>query len=347
MHKKYKILVAEDQNQNVLILQKILSTEKYELTVADNGFEAINALEKFVPDLILLDVMMPEMDGFTTIQNIKSNPLYNKIPIIFLTSQREADSISKGFDYGAVDYVFKPFNAKELLSRISTHIEISELRNNLEQQVENRSIEIIKMHKNLLATHQELIFRLGQAAEFRDNETGLHIQRIGHYANVIAIDMGMSENKAQQIKTASIMHDVGKIGIPDEILLKPGKLTLEEFDQIKKHTTIGYELLSGIESDLIKEAANIAISHHEKWDGSGYPKGLAGETIPLSGRIVAIVDVFDALTSERPYKEAWSNERAVDLIREQKGKHFDPKIVDLFLANLNKILEIKKKHIDT
>jgi len=303
-------------------------------------------LKTVIPDLILLDIVMPVMDGFTMMKNLKLTAGIKDIPVIFLTFQSEPQYMNKGFDLGAVDYIFKPFNSKELLARVRIHVENSQLRNNLEKQVEERSKEIIEMHKELVATHQEMMFRLGRAAEFRDNETGDHIRRIGLYAKCLAVALDLPPTRVSQLEVASMMHDVGKIGIPDHILLKPGKLSQAEFEQMKQHTIIGYELLSNIDSELISKAAEVAICHHEKWDGSGYPYGLSGEAIPISGRIVAVADVFDALTSARPYKEAWSSEDAVDLIREQRGKHFDPCIVDIFMNHMGEIMEIKEMYED-
>ena len=341
-----KILIAEDQVQNIAILKKVLIPQNYQLMIANNGREALELLAKEIPDLILLDIMMPEMDGFETIQNIAKIPGTENVPIIFLTSQTEPENITRGFELGAVDYIYKPFNARELLARIKTHMENARLRNHLEKEVEKRSGEIIEMHKELSIAYREIIIRLGLAAEYRDNETGLHIQRIGLFAAFLAEKLGRDQAKTRVLKTAAMMHDVGKIGIPDEILLKPGKLTPEEFDLMKKHTTIGFHLLDNIHSDLTKESAQIALTHHEKWNGTGYPHGLSGNDIPLGGRLTALVDVFDALTSHRPYKEPWPVEKAVQLIRDESGKHFDPEIVDIFLINLDGILEIKNRKIE-
>ncbi|MES0490056.1 MAG: HD domain-containing phosphohydrolase [Leptospirales bacterium] len=220
------------------------------------------------------------------------------------------------------------------------------LQSNLEGLVEQRSIEVIELYKKLLLAHDAVIYTLARAAEYRDNETGTHIKRIGEFSKIIAHKMGFTEHDAVIIGKASLMHDVGKIGIEDRILLKPGQLIPEEFEIMKTHTTIGEGLLHGVGSELTNVAAEIAISHHEKMDGTGYPYGLKGDNIPLGGRIVSVVDVFDALTSNRPYKEAWSNEKATDLIRKQKGKQFDPKVVDAFFSSLNDILAIKEKMPD-
>jgi len=347
-----RILLAEDQPRNVAILQKILPSDRYNLVVSESGKETLAVLgdraaqneEHF--DLILLDIMMPEMDGFETIKAIRSLPSAAEIPVIFLTSQREPEFIARAFDLGAVDYVFKPFNSRELLARVHTHLENARLRNRLMQEVERRSGEIIQMHKNLLALHHEMLIRLGMASEYRDNETGMHIQRIGHFSKCIGLELGLNLVRANQLEVSAVMHDVGKIGIPDSILLKPGKLTPEEFDQMKRHTLIGHNLLSNINSELVKEAALIALGHHEKWDGTGYPNGLSGNQIPLSSRIVAIVDVFDALTSERPYKRAWTIDEATALIKSESGRHFDPAVVAGFMNRLDEIIEIKNRYAD-
>ena len=340
------VLIVDDNPNNLLLLEKMLSREGYSVLKAHNGIEAIEVLEHNRPHLILLDVMMPELDGYETCKILKEADKTRLIPVIFLTAKTEQEDITKGFEVGAVDYVIKPFRYKELLSRVKTHIEITKLRSDLESKVEERTADLQKALEKLETSHVEILNRLGRAAEFRDNETAMHLYRMSHYSAVIAQTMGLSEAEVAMIKDASIMHDVGKIGIPDNILLKPGKLTPEEFEIMKNHTLLGGELLKGIDSDLLRMAETIALTHHEKWDGSGYPIGLKAEDIPLVGRIVAVADVFDALTTERPYKKAWSNEESLQFLQEQKGRHFDPVVVDAFLQKTEEILKIKEKFKD-
>lgn len=346
MSNQTRILIVDDIQENLDLFEAVLRRNGYTTITASNGREALEKIEAEVPSLILLDIMMPEMDGFETITKLRQNHEYEKIPVIFLTSQKETHYISRAFSLGAVDYVNKPCNSSELLARVKTHLENYKMRYQLEQEVEARSQELVESYKELSEAHNEILFRLGRAAEYRDNETGAHIRRIGEYGRLVALALGVNAKLAATIANAGMMHDVGKIGIADEILLKPGKLTPEEFDEMKKHTLIGADLLKGVNSELIREAEKIALSHHEKFDGSGYPAGQKGEEIPLGGRIVAVVDVYDALTSRRPYKEPWPNEKACDLLRAESGKHFDPKVVDAFFSVYDSILEVQEKMKD-
>jgi putative two-component system response regulator len=346
MDKNESILIVDDVPKNIQVLGAILKEKGYNIIVATNGKEALGVLETFIPDLILLDVMMPGMDGFEVCSIIKNKEETSGVPIIFLTAKGEVEDIVKGFASGASDYVQKPFRAPELISRVSTHLENKRLRNNLELLVQTRTMQVEKALAEVEQLKLEIIKRLGRAAEYRDNETGTHIQRMGHYSVMLAKACEASKETLANILEASMMHDVGKIGIPDRILLKPNHLTPEEFEEMKKHTIIGAELLSGMDAPLLVLARTIAISHHEKWNGTGYPYGLMGEEIPLESRIVAITDVFDALTSKRPYKEPWPEQKAYDLLESEKGKHFDPHLVDIFLSLKNEIREIQEKFKD-
>jgi putative two-component system response regulator len=337
------ILVVDDIPTNIRILERKLLKENYTIISANSGKAALEMVEKNEPDLILLDVMMPHMSGFEVCKILKSNPKTKSIPIIFLTARVESEAIVTGLNAGAVDYVAKPFNHAELLSRIKTHTELKRLQDNLEQAVEDRTKKLNNALNELHMAHNETIQRLARAADYRDNETGMHILRMGHYSRILGKALGMSDEESVALQNASVVHDIGKIGIPDHILLKPGRLDKEEFDIMKTHSAIGAELLSGIDSDLCRLAEIIALTHHEKWNGKGYPKGLSGTDIPVEGRIAAVADVFDALTSERPYKSAWSVEDAINLLIEEKGQHFDAEIVDLFLENIPEILKIKSR----
>ena len=340
------ILIVDDNDQNLLLLKRLLEKNEYQVTQANNGADALNKLTGFKPDLILLDVMMPELDGYETCQIIKETETINSIPVIFLTAKIETEDITKGFELGGVDYITKPFNSRELLSRVKTHVEMNRLRTNLEGLVDQRTREVAEAYKKLKDTHLEILKRLGRAAEFRDNETAQHLKRISYYTEILAKELEYDDATAEIIMEASVMHDIGKIGIPDVILLKPGKLSEEEFEIMKKHPKIGAELLTNIDSDLLKMAEIIANTHHERWDGTGYPNGLKGKNIPLEGRIVTIVDVFDALTSQRPYKEAWPLDEARKYINDNSGTMFDPEIVAIFEKNFDKIAAIRNKFQD-
>ncbi len=339
------ILVVDDEPKNIQVIGKYLHDKDYNVSVAANGKAALNFVQNELPDLILLDIEMPEMDGFNVCKILKSSERTSKIPVIFLTAKVGTADILQAFEIGASDYITKPFQTLEVLARVKTQVENKRLKENLEEIVDARTAELRKALEIIENSNFDLIDRLGKAAEFRDNETGMHVVRMGHYSYLLGEAIQLEQSKLDILLSASMMHDLGKIGIPDEILLKPGKLTIEEFEIMKTHTTIGAELLSKSDSQLLILAETIALAHHEKWNGSGYPKGLSGTEIPLEARIVAIADVFDALTSERPYKKAWSVEDTINLIQSEKGKHFDPELVDAFIEILPKVLEIKSKFL--
>jgi putative two-component system response regulator len=359
--KKTTILVVDDTEVNLRLVKSCLNNQGFDVLLAESGKDALKVLEGEIPDLILLDIMMPDMDGFEVCKLLKEKESTKNIPVIFLTAKSDPDDVVEGFRFGAVDYLKKPFNVSELLARVNTHVKLKNLQHHLEDMVEERAQEVVEAHKELNTMHEELAFvhkklqeayveiirRLARAAEYRDNETGMHIMRMSHYSALLGKAAGMAKEEYRSLMHAATMHDVGKIGIPDAVLLKPGKLTNEEFDTMKEHSSLGEKLLSGIQSKVLSMAAKIAITHHEKWDGSGYPNGLAGEKIPLEGRISGIVDVFDALVSERPYKTRWPVDNAVELLKAEKGKHFDPRLVDLFIENLPEILEIQKNFTDS
>lgn len=341
---KLKILIVDDEVANLKMLNELFQAE-YLLTFAKNGIEALQRATDS-PDLILLDIMMPGIDGYEVCRRLKADKMTSEIPVIFLTALGQEINEKRGFEAGAVDYITKPIKPDIIRSRVETHMELrlarQALKNQnifLEEKVKERTQEVIN-------TRQEIIHRLGVAAEFRDPETGAHIQRMSHYSARLAEAYGLSKEECETILMASPMHDIGKIGIPDNILLKPGKLDENEWEIMKTHTTMGAQILENSTSNLIQAGRIIALSHHEKWDGTGYPKGLLQEDIPLLGRIVAVADVFDALTTDRPYKKAWPVEKAVGVIQEGNGTHFEPRLVDLFVQILSDLLEIKARFPD-
>ena len=336
---KQCILIVDDMPDNVHVLGGVLKSD-YEIKVALNGENALKiAMSDAKPDMILLDIMMPEMDGYEVCRRLKSDPITSNIPVIFVTAKNEEADEQKGLELGAVDYITKPISPAIVLSRVRTHLALYDQSLELCRQVDERTEE-------LSHTRLQIIQRLGRAAEYRDNETGMHVIRMSHYSRLIARDYSDNEAWVQMVFNAAPMHDVGKIGIPDNILLKPGKLTSEEFEFMQKHSEFGAELLGNDMSELMQMSHTIALTHHERWDGSGYPNGISRENIPLEGRIVAIADVFDALTSERPYKKAWSVEDAVKTIDTDRGTHFDSHLVDHFHNVLPEILKIKARYSD-
>ncbi|CAM5785760.1 two-component system response regulator [Castellaniella caeni] len=320
------LLLVDDEPTNLQVLRHTLQDE-YRLLFAKNGATALELVRKERPDLILLDVMMPGMSGHAVCQALKQDPATRGIPVIFVTAMSDADDEYHGLELGAVDYVTKPFSPAIIRARVRTHLSLVAA-----DEVRDTRLRIIQC--------------LGAAAEYRDNETGMHIIRISHFARCLARAVGYDEAEADDLLHASPMHDVGKIGIPDAILLKPGKLTDDEWRIMRRHPAIGAQIIGDHPSRLLRMAATIALRHHEKWDGSGYPDGLAGEAIPHEARIVALVDVFDALTSVRPYKRAWPVDEALAYIRAQSGRHFDPVLVEAFMGCMPEILDIRQRWAD-
>ncbi len=342
--KNCKILIVDDTKTNIDVLIQALRND-YKLGVAINGFKAIEYAGNQLPDLILLDIMMPEMNGFEVCRKLKADAATRDIPIIFITAMDSSGDKTKGFDIGAVDYITKPFDITEVKARVKTHLSLKIAQEALKNQNIVLEEKVQERTRELNEAQIEILERLEMAAEYRDKKTGNHIKRVSEYCRLLAKATGMSPEKYNLLALASAMHDVGKIGISDTILLKPGKLTDEEREIMKTHTIIGADLLSGSEHTLLKLAQKIAMTHHEKWDGTGYPRGLKGESIPLCGRIVYICDVFDALVSERCYKKAWTMEDAIEKIKEGCGSDFDPEMVKLFIGlepELKKIIDAFK-----
>ena len=351
------ILVVDDNEMNRDLMEALLEDFGHEAELAESGVEALAKL-KWGFDLVFLDVMMPDMDGFEVARHIREDPDTKDLPIIMVTALSDREDRLRAVEAGANDYIAKPVDKIELKVRMDSLLKMKEARDDLkgymeklEETVEKRMSDLreafTKMsdaQKKTNRAYLDTIARLSIAAEYKDEDTAIHIQRMSNYCAVLAKGMGLPPGDVQAILQASPMHDLGKIGIPDAILLKPGKLAGEEFDVIKTHSEIGARILAGSDSELLKAGALIAMSHHEKWDGSGYPKGLAGEDIPLWGRICALADVFDALTSKRPYKEAFPNEKAYAILKEGRGRHFDPGVVDVFFEHLEEILAIQDKH---
>ena len=319
-----RILIVDDEPANLKVMREVLA-RNYRLSFAKSGTVALQLIENDPPKLILLDVMMPDMNGFEVCKILKANPKTAHIPVIFVTALTQEQDESEGFSLGAVDYITKPISPAIVKARVKTHLSLVQA-------------------EQLKQAHVDLVERLGRAAEYKDTDTGEHIARMSQYSKVLALALGMNEQHAELLRQAAPMHDVGKIGIPDSILLKPGKLTPDEFAHMKEHAAIGAKILANSPSPLLQLAHVLAIEHHEKWDGTGYPNGLKGEEISIEGRIVAIADVFDALTSKRPYKEPWSIEQTLEHMQQQAGKHFDPQLVDLFISKIDAILAIKKAH---
>ncbi len=319
-----KILIVDDQIFNLKVLHGILRRDGYELFFAKTGQEALDAAAKHHPDLILLDIMMPGMDGMEVCRQLKADPKLAQIPVIFVTSMDDIGEEAAGFELGAVDYITKPISPAVVRARIKTHLSLVQVT-----ALENLAKAAIRM--------------LGEAGHYNDTDTGAHIWRMADYARALAVAHGWTIAESQMLELAAPLHDTGKIGIPDSILKSPQRLGKEDWDVMMTHAQIGHDILSLSDNPVFQMAAEISLAHHEKWDGSGYPRKLKGTEIPESARIVAVVDVFDALTMKRPYKKAWSIPRALDEIQKGSGAHFDPDMVTAFMSIEEEIREIKTR----
>ena len=353
MKDKPVILVVDDQPQNIELLEAYLVPQGYEIVKAANGEEALGKLSANQIDLILLDVMMPGIDGFEVTRRVRHDNKHQLLPIILVTALRETEDRVKGIEAGCDDFISKPIDKTELLARVRSLVKVkayndlqSNYRNELETEVTKRTEELKQAVEKIQAASLDTIYRLSVASEYKDADTGAHIKRVSWYSASIAHHMGLAEKTIETILYAAPMHDLGKIGIPDRILLKPARLNPAEWKIMNTHTVIGAKILKGSDAEFIRLGEIIARSHHEKWDGSGYPDGLKGMDIPIAGRITAIADVFDALTSKRPYKEPFSVEDSLVIIGEGRGSHFDPDVVDAFFAIQDEILTIKNEYND-
>ena len=333
------ILIVDDTPDNIDVLGGILRPH-YRVKVAINGEKALAlAMGDAPPDLILLDIMMPGLSGYEVCAQLKSHLPTRRIPVIFCTAMGEVEDERRGFELGCVDYITKPVSAPLVLARVRTHLTLYQTERALDRQVAERTAELVE-------TRLAIIRSLGKASEFKDDQTGHHVIRMSHYARLLGKACGMTDRDADLLMHAAPMHDVGKIGVPDHILKKPGRFDDEEWIAMKHHVGYGAAILGDHPSELLRLANVIAQTHHEKWNGSGYPLGLAGEAIPLEGRIVAIADVFDALTSVRPYKPAWPLDKVIAFFQEERGQHFDPHLVDLAMPLIPQFEAIRQRYQD-
>ena len=337
-----KVLLVDDEPANVKLLERTLRSFGYRDLVSTTDPRTVAGLfdaQDF--DLVILDLNMPHMDGFEVMRQLQARGSDALPPILILTAQAEQEHRVRALRSGAHDYVTKPFALEELLARVRNLLQVHLYRKTMVSRNHWLEERVLQRTRELYDTRLQIVRRLGRAAEYRDNETGLHIIRMSQMSLVLGEAWGMPMPECELLVNASPMHDIGKIGIPDHILLKPGKFEPPEWEIMKTHSRIGADILAGDDSQLLTMARSIALNHHEKWDGSGYPGGLQGEAIPLVGRIVALADVFDALTSERPYKKAWTVEATLEYVEANRGKHFDPRLVDLMLERLPDILAIR------
>lgn len=343
------ILIVDDERANVRLLERMLKAAGYTRIVGTTDpRQVIRLFQEQELDIVMLDLHMPHLDGFEVMAGLRSLSTSEDdyTPILVLTAENDPGTRLQALESGAQDFLIKPYDRAEVLTRVHNMLQVRLLHKRVRDQNALLEAKVRERTHELEDTRLEIIHRLGRAAEYRDNETGLHIVRMSLYAQVIAKYQGYSTRDAELIMNAAPMHDIGKIGIPDHILLKPGKLTPQEWQMMQTHTTIGAEILSGHDSELLCMAAEIALTHHERWDGGGYPNGLAGKSIPHAGRIVAVADVFDALLSKRPYKPAWPLERAIEEIQGMAGRNFEPAVVESFMASIPELLDIQARYLD-
>jgi putative two-component system response regulator len=352
--RKPRVMVVDDEILNLKLIGAMLKPQGYEVILANDGEECLRKVRENPPDLILMDIIMPNLNGFEVVTQLKAEERFALIPIVMVTALQDVNDRVKALEVGAEDFLTKPVDRMELRARVRSLLKVKayndhmvNYRQELESEVRRRTLEIQETNKKLEKAHEKLrgasletIFRLSRAAEFKDEDTGAHIISMSRISARIAKQCGLSSSTVESILYASPMHDIGKIGIPDRILLKNGPLNDEEWTVMRMHTVYGGKILENSDIGFLRLGEVIALTHHEKFDGSGYPRGLKGRQIPLAGRIVAVADVFDALMSRRPYKPAFTAEQAISIITEGRGRHFDPDVVDVFTADIPEIMRI-------
>jgi len=337
------VLVVDDTPQNLNVASRMLR-EHYRCLVSLDGAKSIEIARADPPDLILLDVMMPAMNGMEVCKRLKQQPETRAIPVIFLTALSEVEDETACFEAGGVDFITKPMNPATLLARVRTHVALHAQERHLAQLVQQRTAALEERTKEVETTRLEVIRRLGRAAEYKDDDTGLHVIRMSHYTRLLALSAGFSADRAEVLFHAAPMHDVGKIGIPDHILQKPGPLTDEEWTVMRQHPAIGAGIIGKHKNELLETARLVALGHHERWNGQGYPRARKGTDIPIEARIIAVADVFDALCSARPYKKPWPVEDAVAYLERHSGDLFDPDLVPRFLELMPDIRAIQLQY---
>ena len=344
-----EILIVDDERPNILLLERLLKAGGYSRIRGANDPRLVpDLLDERDTDLVILDLHMPHLDGFQVMEQIRARveDEDDYLPVLMLTAENDPRIKLRALESGVTDFLLKPFDRAEVASRVRNILQVRFLNKRVSQQNAELESRVRERTQELDETRLEIIRRLGLAAEYRDNETGMHIMRMSLFAQAIALRHGLSPEHAELLMNAAPMHDIGKIGIPDRVLLKKDRLDSDEWHIMRSHTIIGAQMLSGHPSPLLQMAADIALSHHERWDGGGYPQGLAGESISLEARIVAVADVFDALLAERPYKKAWPEDEAIAEIERLAGRQFDPSVVESFQAALPELREIRARYRD-
>jgi putative two-component system response regulator len=357
-----KIMIVDDEPINVIVAQKYLELAGYQNFVTTNDSrEAVGLVYMQQPDLVLLDIMMPSVSGLDVLAALRADAQWARLPIVILTASNDQETKRQALQLGANDFLSKPVDPTELVPRVHNVLTVKQHHDHLREYSHKLEAEVLRRTAELARSRQEVIHCLARAAEFRDDATGKHVFRVGRYTRIIAAEMGWTGERLNMLEQAAQLHDIGKIGVPDNILLKPSKLTPEEFEIMQKHSDYGRQIMSSLpehecnaladhtelgarilqadHSPVLSLAATIALSHHEKWNGAGYPLGLAGEDIPIEGRITAVADVFDALSSKRPYKPAFPVEQCLQILEEGRGQHFDPQVIDAFFRRRAEIVQ--------
>lgn len=343
----YKVLIIDDAEINLILFEALIKRMgNGESVTFSNAPQGLAWAKSNSFDLLIVDYMMPGLDGIDLIRQLRSTPGKEDVPVLMITANDQKQIRYRALDAGATDFLAKPVDKVEFMARANNMLQLGASRKALADRAAWLADEVRKATYEIVQRERETVIRLSKAAEYRDPETGAHILRMAHYSELIAKGLGMPKADQELLLEAAPMHDIGKVGIADNILLKPGRLTPEEFEVMKLHAVFGYEILKGSSSRVLQAGAEIARDHHEKFDGSGYPNGVAGKAIPIFSRIVAVADVFDALTSERPYKKAWTLERASEHIKASAGTHFDPQCVAVFFSNWDAVLDIKQRFTD-
>lgn len=343
-----QVLIVDDTEINLILFGALVKKlDDCQAHVFADPRQALEWASRQVPDLVIVDYMMPEIDGIEFIRLVREMPGRELVPILMITANDQKQIRYRALDLGANDFLTKPIDKVEFLARTRNMLSLNLARKHMSDHASWLAGEVLKATREVVDRERETVLRLSKAAEYRDPETGAHIVRMANFSMLIARELGLPEADQQLLLEAAPMHDIGKVGIADSILLKPGRLTPAEFDVMKQHALFGFELLSGSSSKLLQTGAEIAKGHHEKFDGSGYPFGMKGENIPIFSRIVAVADVFDALTSARPYKQAWEVELALDFIKKGAGSHFDPACVDAFIRAWDDVERVRNKYQET
>jgi cyclic di-GMP phosphodiesterase len=360
------LMVVDDQPLNIKVVRKYLELEGYSNSIGvSDPAQVLATVDREKPDLLFLDIMMPQISGLVLLEQLRANETTRFLPVIILTAMDDQETKRRALELGATDFLSKPIEPTEMVPRLRNALLIKDNLDRVQSESQRLEEMVERRTAELVASRLEVIYCLGRASEYRDNETGRHVIRVGRFVGIVARAIGLDEETATLFEQAAPLHDVGKIGVSDSILLKPGKLTPEEFEVMqrhcnfgkrtfetmspdqfklfKSHTSVGADVLGNCHSPILQIASNIALTHHERWDGTGYPLGLAGEDIPLEGRITAIADVFDALSSRRPYKSAWPLDKCFDMMAAERGKHFDPRLLDAFFEHRD---EVVKTQID-